>query len=135
MQTRQIIKGREHKHVSGNMPSMESQFMETLKKQIEENMKKAFWDMLTETMKSDSPDYDWVVRLYRYVLEVLPVCRYVCVHLLTKTVIRLCAYDLCWNEHLHTNIYIYIHTHTHTRKSHTHTHTEGATRWCLCHGP
>jgi hypothetical protein len=53
-----------HTH-TGNLPGMDSQFMEALKKQIEDNMRKAFWDMLTDTLNSENPDYEWVVRLYR----------------------------------------------------------------------
>ena len=39
--------------------------MERINKQIDEVMRKAFYDLLEEKVASDPPDYEWLVRLYR----------------------------------------------------------------------
>jgi alpha-amylase/alpha-mannosidase (GH57 family) len=35
-----------------------------MEKQIDENMKKAFYDLIEENTNSKTPDYDWIIRLY-----------------------------------------------------------------------
>jgi len=35
-----------------------------MEKQIEETMKKAFYDLIEENTNSSTPDYDWIVNLY-----------------------------------------------------------------------
>ena len=55
---------------SPRSPSQTSQqkrqegMLEILRKRLEVSMKQAFWDRLEETLKSESPDYDWICRLY-----------------------------------------------------------------------
>jgi hypothetical protein len=38
--------------------------LEALRKRLEATMKQAFWNRLEETLKSESPDYDWICKLY-----------------------------------------------------------------------
>jgi len=38
--------------------------MENIEKQIRETYYKAFYDSIDDTINSEKPDYDWIVRLY-----------------------------------------------------------------------
>lgn len=38
--------------------------MSIIQEQIKNNMRKAFFDIIDETVNSDKPDYDWIVKLY-----------------------------------------------------------------------
>lgn len=40
-----------------------------MEKQIEEQMKKAFFDLIDENVNSKNPDYDWVVKLYSEMID------------------------------------------------------------------
>lgn len=40
-----------------------------MEQQIEDAMKKAFYDLIEEKSSSDSPDFDWLVRLYVEIKE------------------------------------------------------------------
>ena len=42
----------------------EEEMLEVLRKRLESSMRQAFWDRLDETLRSDSPDYEWICRLY-----------------------------------------------------------------------
>jgi hypothetical protein len=38
--------------------------MNRIEEQIKDNMRKAFFDIIDQTVNSDKPDYDWIVKLY-----------------------------------------------------------------------
>lgn len=38
--------------------------MEALQERLRVQMKKAFWDLLEEKVRTDPPDYDWICKLY-----------------------------------------------------------------------
>ena len=38
--------------------------MNKIEKQIKDTYEKAFYDIIDETVNSDKPDYDWIVKLY-----------------------------------------------------------------------
>lgn len=38
--------------------------MNCIEEQIKDNMRKAFFDIIDQTVNSDKPDYDWIVKLY-----------------------------------------------------------------------
>jgi hypothetical protein len=42
--------------------------------QIDENMRKAFFDIIEQTVNSDKPDYDWITKLYEEISNRL--CQY-----------------------------------------------------------
>lgn len=37
---------------------------DNIKKQIENQMKKAFFDLIDDTVNSEKPDYEWITKLY-----------------------------------------------------------------------
>jgi len=43
--------------------------MNAIENQIKEMYEKAFFDIIDETIHSDKPDYDWIVRLYEEIKE------------------------------------------------------------------
>ena len=48
--------------VEGNL--LNEKQMNNLKKQIQDNFKKAFFDLLKEKVAQNPPDYDWITKLY-----------------------------------------------------------------------
>ena len=45
--------------------------IERLNKQVEQTMKRAFFDLLEQKVASDPPDYDWLTRLYTEIRDKL----------------------------------------------------------------
>ena len=45
--------------------------MERLNKQVEDTMKRAFFDLLEQKVASEPPDYDWLTRLYTEIRDKL----------------------------------------------------------------
>ena len=45
--------------------------VERLNKQVEDTMKRAFFDLLEQKVASDPPDYDWLTRLYTEIRDKL----------------------------------------------------------------
>ena len=45
--------------------------VEKLNKQVEDTMKRAFFDLLEQKVASDPPDYDWLTRLYTEIRDKL----------------------------------------------------------------
>lgn len=45
--------------------------MNEIEKQIDIQMKKAFFDIITQNINSDNPDHDWLVKLYVEIKELL----------------------------------------------------------------
>lgn len=43
--------------------------LEKIENQIRENMKKAFFDLIDDTVNSNKPDYDWIVKLYSEMID------------------------------------------------------------------
>ena len=43
--------------------------MNVLENQIKEMYEKAFYDIIDETVNSDSPDYKWIITLYGEIKE------------------------------------------------------------------
>jgi hypothetical protein len=43
--------------------------LQKIEKQIEEQMKKAFFDLIDENVNSKNPDYEWIVQLYSEMID------------------------------------------------------------------
>lgn len=48
---------------------LQKQMEEKIEKQVRETYYKAFYDSIDETINSDKPDYEWIVRLYSEVKD------------------------------------------------------------------
>ena len=47
--------------------------MNNLKSQIEDQFKKAFYDLIKEKTNNDAPDYDWIINLYTEMVQHITV--------------------------------------------------------------
>ena len=47
--------------------------MENLKREVEAQLKKAFFDLLEERINSTPPDYDWLINLYSEIVKKMTV--------------------------------------------------------------
>jgi len=45
-------------------PTADPSFLEKLKRQVESNMKRAFFDLIETALSSTPPDHEWIARLY-----------------------------------------------------------------------